>query len=134
MSLHAASHRQQGTTQRRRKRRRVDQAERGSILAQEDSKRQLERQESYIFPSLHASGHAQVQQGNNYYNFYNEQRTQDKYEILLKSLTFELMDARVHNIATALPTTNEWLFDHEQFTAWIDDSKAVCHHGFLWIK
>ena len=116
------------------KRCRVGQAERGSILAQEDSTRQLEQQESHIFPNLYASGHAQVQQGNNYYYFYNGQQSQDKYEALLKSLTFDRMDARLHNVATALEKTSEWLIDHEQFKAWIDNSKAVYHHGFLWIK
>lgn len=44
------------------------------------------------------------------------------------------MDARLHDIATALPTTSEWLFRHEQFAVWLDSSKAVDHHGFLWIK
>lgn len=57
-----------------------------------------------------------------------------KNELLLRSLTFPRMGARVRNVEMALPGTCEWLFDDPRFRSWIDDSKLHHHHGFLWIK
>lgn len=58
----------------------------------------------------------------------------DTYETLLTSLTFDGMNTRARNVATALPTTCEWLLDHQTFVAWTDGSKIHNHNGFLWIK
>ncbi|KAK5072101.1 hypothetical protein LTR51_006586 [Lithohypha guttulata] len=44
------------------------------------------------------------------------------------------MDARQHNIATAMPKTCIWLFRHNAFKQWTDDDEISQHGGFLWIK
>jgi len=56
------------------------------------------------------------------------------YNALFKSLTFDRMDARHMNVASAMPRTCKWLFEHDDFIAWTDKDQRVVHHGFLWIK
>ena len=58
----------------------------------------------------------------------------DKLDKLMKSLTFERMDARLHNVAAAFPKTCKWLFRHQSFLSWNNESKVHEHNGFLWIK
>ncbi|EXJ62786.1 hypothetical protein A1O7_03225 [Cladophialophora yegresii CBS 114405] len=59
---------------------------------------------------------------------------QEKYQRLLDSLTFERMDARLLNIANALPQTCRWVFDEKEFRTWITRNEIEDNHGFLWIK
>jgi len=42
----------------------------------------------------------------------------DKYEVLLKSLLFDRIDARERNVRKALSRTCEWLFQHKDFQEW----------------
>ncbi|KAF2734985.1 hypothetical protein EJ04DRAFT_224485 [Polyplosphaeria fusca] len=53
---------------------------------------------------------------------------------LLESLRFEQIDARQWTIANASPGTCEWLFKHQQYLDWFDETKLQKHYGFLWIK
>lgn len=59
---------------------------------------------------------------------------QDKLKRLVDSLTLKRMDARLHNIATALPKTCTWHIRQTTFKNWIDDQESQEHEGFLWIK
>jgi ankyrin repeat protein len=59
---------------------------------------------------------------------------QAKYQRLLQSLTFQRMDARLLNIANALPQTCRWILKEEKFKMWIARKEIEDNHGFLWIK
>lgn len=61
-----------------------------------------------------------------------EQARKDK--IIVESLTFERMDARSANIATALPDTSQWVFTHPHFQAWEGPTQSPEHRNFLWLK
>ena len=52
----------------------------------------------------------------------------------LRSLSFETMDARRHNIQRALQNTCDWVFDVPQFQEWRSRKKLEEHNGVLWIK
>ncbi|KAK5106681.1 hypothetical protein LTS08_000802 [Lithohypha guttulata] len=75
---------------------------------------------------------------NHYYdqtkNDGNATSVPDRRKRLVASLTFKRMDARQHNIATAMPKTCIWLFRHNVFKQWTDDDEISQHGGFLWIK
>lgn len=58
----------------------------------------------------------------------------NKSKLLFESLAFDGMDARLRNVAKALPNTCTWLFNHNQFRAWADDCQLQTHHGVLWVK
>jgi len=117
------------------KRRRRDQAERGSAWSPGTTTQELAHR-GHNYDSTVVNGHAQAHFGDKInHNYFNRDASQpDKYETLLKSLQFDRMDARLLNIATALPKTCRWLFRHKHFTAWLDEHKADHHYGFLWIK
>lgn len=57
-----------------------------------------------------------------------------RLKILVESLKFQRMDARLHNVKSAHAKTCKWLFRHQAFLKWNDDSKRQDHNGFLWIK
>lgn len=95
------------------------------------------------YGTVSVDGHASAVLGNQYgtFNYYQNSAPshrnlsdEQKLERLIASLVFERMDARLHNIATALPTTCTWIFNHSAFTSWLDNSKFWEHGGFLWIK
>lgn len=44
------------------------------------------------------------------------------------------MNARLLNVEDPITETCEWIFSHEEFVQWTDDSLVSAHHGFLWIK
>ncbi|KAJ9661139.1 hypothetical protein H2198_002083 [Neophaeococcomyces mojaviensis] len=128
-----------GNTERAPKRPRLDEAE-GEITHAQDNfnlVQEYQRPTNRSYAETTACGNATMLQGDNNGILVIGQSPclqPGKYDILLQSLTFERMDARLRNVAKALPKTCEWLFRHKQFAAWIDDSKADDHHGFLWIK
>lgn len=81
-------------------------------------------------------GLAQVQQGDvvTVNNFFASGPHQNRYRVLLESLVFARMGARVRNVTAALPDTCTWLFSHEKFTEWLDRDRVRLHNGFLWVK
>lgn len=80
-------------------------------------------------------GSAILVQGDITHNHYHLQGSQqDKYDVLLDSLTFDRMDARLRNVAMPFANTCQWFFDHESFNQWIDRNRTQEHHGFFWIK
>lgn len=54
----------------------------------------------------------------------------EQCEKLMDTLSFERMEARLHNVKAALPQTCTWLFRHEHFLAWLDEQQAR-RNGFL---
>jgi ankyrin repeat protein len=60
--------------------------------------------------------------------------SEDKYNILLKSLLFDRIDFRVNNVKKALLSTCQWLFRHPHFQTWYENGCLAQHSGFLWIK
>ncbi|KAK5095734.1 hypothetical protein LTR70_003404 [Exophiala xenobiotica] len=58
----------------------------------------------------------------------------DKYDVLLKSLLFDRIDARERNVRKALSRTCDWLFRHSEFLEWRTAQDVSLHNGFLWIK
>lgn len=55
-------------------------------------------------------------------------------EDCLQTLSFPEIEARWHNIDTALETTCTWLFKHPNFLDWINRKALDVHSGLLWIK
>lgn len=106
-----------------------------------DSQRALHANQ---YGSTTVTGQASAFLGNKYetHNYYCEQGQKGeapeaestRQKMLVDSLTFKRMDARLHNIAPALPKTCKWLFRHDAFLAWNDDARMEEHKGFLWIK
>jgi len=116
------------------KRRRASKTGDNNTLAREASIPVQQHLTSNGYEHTRISGNAAVVQGN-VYNYYPLRNLQDDINgTLLKSLTFPRMDARLRNVATALPTTCEWLISHLYFAAWVDRRHSHEHHGFLWIK
>jgi len=58
----------------------------------------------------------------------------DKYDVLLKSLLFDRIDARERNVRKALSRTCDWLFRHSEFLEWRTAQDVSSHNRFLWIK
>ncbi|KAK5941082.1 hypothetical protein PMZ80_006359 [Knufia obscura] len=87
-------------------------------------------------------GYAVVHQGDNHYYGGENARNantvdadrQERYNVLVESLTFPRMDARLRNVEAALPSTCKWLLHHSQFLAWNATDRVQEHNGFLWIK
>ena len=124
------------STGRNLRRYRVDEAERGNAWSPGLTVQELACQHGHNYGSTMVGGRAQAHFGdttiNHYYNGHGSQ--EDKYNTLVRTLMFDQMDARLRNVAIALPMTCEWLFRHQEFTAWTDDSNIAEHHGFLWVK
>ncbi|KAF5515191.1 putative ankyrin repeat protein [Colletotrichum siamense] len=53
---------------------------------------------------------------------------------LLQSLQFDHIDSRRAIISTAHLKTCEWLLQDGSYLSWINSSKLMGHHGFLWIS
>lgn len=61
-------------------------------------------QYGHEYGNIGIGGQARVHIGDTVNHYHNPPRPQtDKYETLLASLTFDRMDARLRNVATALP-------------------------------
>ncbi|KAF3203387.1 hypothetical protein TWF679_010256 [Orbilia oligospora] len=52
----------------------------------------------------------------------------------LRSLSFQNIDARFYNIATAHQNTCNWLFETPQFRQWEDRTDIETFNGVMWIK
>jgi ankyrin repeat protein len=53
---------------------------------------------------------------------------------LLDSLRFDQLDARQMTIRSAHLKTCKWLLRSSEYINWLDATKLIDHHGFLWIK
>ena len=60
--------------------------------------------------------------------------TDDRYNVLLKSLLFDRIDFRINNVKKALLSTCQWLFRHPSFETWYKNGYLAQHSSFLWIK
>lgn len=81
------------------------------------------------------TGNATLVQGDIIHNHYHSPGLRlNKYDILLESLTFDRMGARLRNVAMPFVNTCKWVFEDKHFCQWIDESNIGKHHGFLWIK
>jgi hypothetical protein len=58
----------------------------------------------------------------------------EQRQSLLKSLSFEQIDAHQMTIKTAHAKTCRWLLKSEQYLNWLVTTKLDEHYGFLWIK
>ncbi|KAK0383987.1 hypothetical protein NLU13_8076 [Sarocladium strictum] len=56
------------------------------------------------------------------------------YSRRLSVLHFGQMNARQLSITGRLKYTCEWLFEHESYICWRDDSLLSEHQGFIWLK
>lgn len=106
----------------------------------DESVEERTKSDKKAFGDVSLDGNATLWQGDNYgtlvYSYpHTAVAQQNQYRILLDSLTFDRMDARLRNIATALPDTCRWLFQHPTFRSWTGELQTFeeCH-GFLWIK
>src|SRR5215469_1978461 len=54
--------------------------------------------------------------------------------MLLESLRFGQIESRQMTIKKAHAKTCKWLFEKSEYLDWLDATKLVEHHGFLWIK
>ena len=117
--------------ERTRKRARLDRVNDDSSLVDRPGHR---------FGDIYISGSGTTQIGDLINSTYQEPPSNtrhldvDKYEVLLKSLLFDRIDARVHNVKKALSRTCTWLFQHENFKEWRNSCHISRHNGFLWIK
>jgi hypothetical protein len=60
---------------------------------------------------------------------YDSQKT-----LSMKSLRFDQIDVRCTTIRNAFTETCKWLLSNPEYRNWIDLSKQIEHHGFLWIR
>lgn len=128
-----------GDSQRTPKRRRINEVEGGTQFKRDKPIQEHRKPSEKSYSDANVHDHATLWQGDNYglqvhNHFHRPGSHQDKCQILLESLTYDRMDARLRNVATAVPNTCQWLFSHERFRAWADPSQMPQHLGFLWIK
>lgn len=95
----------------------------------------MPQQRAHLYDNVQLKDNARAQFGDTIIHNHRQPlpRT-DKYETLHASLTFDRMHSRLLNVASALPTTCQWLFDDERLSAWTDTERLTEHHGLLWIK
>ena len=58
----------------------------------------------------------------------------ERRKIMLDSLDFPQLDARKTNIQTAHIKTCRWLLKHPAYKDWLDPTKQLENHGFLWMR
>ncbi|KAM5378147.1 hypothetical protein ACJZ2D_004605 [Fusarium nematophilum] len=58
----------------------------------------------------------------------------DRREVLLASLSFDQIDVRRSTVRAHYSNTCQWLMTHADYLDWVDPTKVVEHHGFLWIR
>lgn len=119
--------------QRLTKRRRLDETEATNTLAARQLGTSGPSQVRSGYGDVNIAGQSRAHLGDVIVNCSND-RKKTRDEVLLDSLTFNGMDARLNNVTRATPTTCDWLFRHKKLKAWLQDSQVGEHHGFLWIK
>lgn len=60
--------------------------------------------------------------------------SEDQRKMLLNSLGFDQIDARLLTIKNAHAKTCKWLLSKPEYCDWLDVNNFIEHHGFLWIK
>ncbi|CAI7601305.1 unnamed protein product [Penicillium pancosmium] len=58
----------------------------------------------------------------------------DHREGLLDSLKFDQIASRKLNIKAAHAKTCRWFLKHPDYQAWLDPTRLVHHHGFIWVS
>lgn len=58
----------------------------------------------------------------------------EQRRLLLESLSFDQIDARQLTIKKAHAKTCKWLLKKSEYLDWLDPTKLIEHHGFLWIR
>ncbi|KAJ1323732.1 ankyrin repeat domain-containing protein 50 [Microdochium nivale] len=58
----------------------------------------------------------------------------EKIGLILESLKFDQLNARLSNIQIAHGKTCQWLLKKQEYQDWLDLSKLLEHHGLLWMK
>lgn len=92
-------------------------------------------QDGRTYGNVTVSRGAQAQLGDNFiYNHFNGPPPDDVYDTLLQALTFNQMDARLRNVAAALPSTCEWIKSRDESRIWSEHHSVEENHGILWIK
>ncbi|KAJ5983604.1 hypothetical protein N7481_005703 [Penicillium waksmanii] len=64
----------------------------------------------------------------------NENSPHESRKLLLDSLNFGQIASRKLNIKSAHPKTCRWFHEHPDYQAWLDPTRLVDHHGFLWVS
>ena len=59
---------------------------------------------------------------------------QKRWDDLIASLTFDEANSRLDTVKRAHPQTCNWSLEQAQYKEWLNDEKAVDHHGLLWIR
>lgn len=98
------------------------------------------QRDGHSFSDIHASGQSTNDFGDRYIvHNYGRSPTGEKEEDkrlkdFMKALAFDRMDFRRAAIDPAHGQTCQWIFEHEQYMRWCDQSARSSHHGFFWIK
>ncbi|KAI9859110.1 MAG: hypothetical protein M1813_007066 [Trichoglossum hirsutum] len=59
---------------------------------------------------------------------------EERKRMLLDSLRFNQIDSHQMTIKNAHARTCKWLLKRSEYLDWLDTTKLIEHHGFLWIK
>ncbi|KAK6358748.1 hypothetical protein TWF730_008070 [Orbilia blumenaviensis] len=59
---------------------------------------------------------------------------ENQKKLCLQSLSFQNIDARLHNISSAHEGTCDWFFETESFLQWRDRINIESYNGVLWIQ
>jgi ankyrin repeat protein len=59
---------------------------------------------------------------------------EENRRLLLDSLRFEQVDARMMSVRSAHEKTCKWLLKKAEYVDWLDPGKLSDHYGFLWLK
>jgi ankyrin repeat protein len=59
---------------------------------------------------------------------------EEEKRLLMRTLQFDQIDARHTTIKNAHAKTCKWLLRKSEYVEWLDTTKLLHHHGFLWVK
>jgi hypothetical protein len=60
--------------------------------------------------------------------------SEEQKQLMIDSLKFEQIDARLINIKRAHAKTCKWLLQKSEYLDWFDPDKLELHQGLLWMK
>ena len=90
------------------------------------------------FENVTVNDQAHVQLGDTYHIHTRSSESNDpersQYDLLYNSLAFSRMDARLHNVASAIPETCQWLRADNEFVKWATSNSDTRRSRLLWIK
>lgn len=93
-----------------------------------------------VYEEINIDGNATVIIGDNYgtlishHDLVPASIEAKNYNMLLESLSFEGMGARLRNVDPALSRTCQWLRNHKHFLSWAVPSRQQNSNDFLWLK